>query len=600
MRWQFSLGGSVDMEEDGDTGADPTGWNLQSAISLLTQQGAKTYKPYLSAEDIAAQRQRGGGAEDQTEATAEMEEDQVRDMVVTDAERSNAERSQRKRLREDQKKQADAVEEPVSKSVDDDALAKDYFDGSGDFSLPGSADGSVRFSQLNLSRPLMRGVQAMGFVEPTAIQARVIPVALAGRDVCASAVTGSGKTAAFLLPSMERLLYRPKAVAATRVLVVTPTRELAAQCHAMGSSLAQFTDMTLSLITGGTKNLRPQEAELRSNPDIVICTPGRLIDHLRNSAGVHLDGLEILILDEVDRLLELGFREEVEELVRLCPTARQTLLFSATMSTTVEALAALSLHRPVRVGVDVHNAVASRLVQEFVRIRQGREGDRKAILMALVTRTFKERVIVFFDTKVQAHRMALAMGLLGVRCAELHGNLTQIQRLEALNAFRNQDVDVLVATDLAARGLDVPQVETVINFEMPRKAETYIHRVGRTARAGCGGRSVTLIGESRRLVMKEVLRNMAPDQREGIKTRALTAPVVAHFRSLSDSKESDLEALLEQEQQTKELRVAQMQLDKAENSILHEDEIAARPARTWFQVRRFAHLVSFHAHPVPY
>ena len=214
------------------------------------------------------------------------------------------------------------------------------------------------------------------------------------------------QTAAFLLPILERLLYRPVGVAATRVLIITPTRELAAQCHAMAATLSAFCDppLMLSLITGGTKNLRVQEAELRQCPDVVVCTPGRMIDHLANSHGVHLDELSVLVLDEVDRLLELGFKDEVEELIGHCPVNRQTLLFSATMNTTVEALAALSLKRPVRVGVDVQGHVAGRLNQEFIRIkapdRDKAEEDRAATLAALVTRTFKERCIVFFDTKV--------------------------------------------------------------------------------------------------------------------------------------------------------------------------------------------------------
>jgi ATP-dependent RNA helicase DDX27 len=201
------------------------------------------------------------------------------------------------------------------------------------------------FSELSLSRPLLRAVEAMGYITPTPIQSAVIPLAMAGRDVCASAVTGSGKTAAFSLPFLERLLLRRNDVAKIRVFVVSPTRELATQTYQVLQKLTQFTDITSALICGGKKDVKSQEATLRLRPDVVICTPGRLIDHLRNSRSVNIDDLDVLVLDEVDRLLDLGFQEEVEELVKHCPTTRQTLLFSATMTPKVEDLVKLSLHR---------------------------------------------------------------------------------------------------------------------------------------------------------------------------------------------------------------------------------------------------------------
>ena len=210
-----------------------------------------------------------------------------------------------------------------------------------------------------------------------------------------------------------------------------------------------------------------------------------------------------------------GFQDEVHEIVKSCPKERQTLLFSATMGTKVDDLIKLSLKRPVRIHITEKKRntngsveVAERLEQEFIRIRSSNEGTpRQAILLSLLTRTFQSRTIVFFDTKSDAHRLMIICGLCGIRCAELHGNLTQIQRLEALERFREGLVDVLLATDLAARGLDISDVETVINFEMPSRVETYVHRIGRTARAGRGGKACTLIGEGRRHLMKEVIRD---------------------------------------------------------------------------------------------
>ncbi len=258
------------------------------------------------------------------------------------------------------------------------------------------------FQALNLSRPFLRATDKLGYVSPTDVQADCIPHGLAGKDICASATTGSGKTAAFLLPALERLLFRPKRISTTRVLVITPTRELAVQIHSMCTSLSQFTDIRSCLILGGSKNIKAQEAELRSQPDVVVCTPGRMVDHIKNSSGVHCDSVEILILDEADKLLELGFEDEVRFLIDSCPRGRQTMLFSATMNTKVETLANVSFSsRPIKIESTTPNTVADRLIQEFIRVRASREGDREAMLLSLLSRSFKKKVIVFFDTKVR-------------------------------------------------------------------------------------------------------------------------------------------------------------------------------------------------------
>lgn len=470
------------------------------------------------------------------------------------------------------------------------------------------------FSQLNLSRPLLRGVASMGFVSPTSIQARVIPLALAGRDICASAVTGSGKTAAFLLPVMERILQRhvgSKNASSTHCLILTPTRELAAQCVSMAMSIAQFTKLRSALVVGGTKNINAQAAELRTRPDFVVGTPGRILDHLTNSPGVDFDDLEFLILDEADRLLDLGFQEEVHEIVKACPCERQTLLFSATMSTNVDELIKLSLKRPMRIRVTDKNKkrndaadssveVASRLEQEFVRVRSGNDGiNREAMVLALLTRSFSKRVIVFFDTKADAHRLMIICGLSGIKCAELHGNLTQTQRLEALEAFREGDVDVLLATDLAARGLDISSVEVVINFEMPLNVNTYVHRIGRTARIGRQGKACTLISESRRQLMKEVMKDAEQKRRKTIisnhgkmkdidtstgliRSRTIPPAVVHHFVAKIKSLEEKIKEVQQAEMVAKLDRIAEMEATKAKNMIEHRNEILSKPQKEWF------------------
>lgn len=295
--------------------------------------------------------------------------------------------------------------------------------------------------------------------------------------------------------------------------------------------------------------------------------------------------------------------------MKSCPTERQTLLFSATLGTKVDELIKLSLKRPVRIHVsgrknpDGSNGdgveVANRLEQEFVRVRSGNEGvKREAMLLSLLTRTFKSRVIVFFDTKVDAHRLMIVSGLCGIKCAELHGNLTQVQRLEALEQFREGSVDVLLATDLAARGLDISSVEAVINFEMPSRVETYVHRIGRTARAGRGGKSCTLIGEGRRHLMKEVIRDAEQKRRMvenssdrdktssastgAIRSRTVPPAVVMHFAAKITSLQPHINEVLEAEAVARMDRIAEMEAMKAQNLIEHWDEIKSRPQREWF------------------
>lgn len=326
------------------------------------------------------------------------------------------------------------------------------------------------------------------------------------------------------------------------------------------------------------------------------------MDHVLNSSGVTLERVEFLVLDEADRLLDLGFQEEVHELIRHCPTQRQTLLFSATMNTKVDDLIQLSLKRPVRVRISDKDSrssskdieVAPRLEQEFVRVRAGNEGiNREAMLLALLTRTFTKQTIVFFDTKAAAHRMMIICGLCGIKCTELHGNLTQQQRLAALDEFKRNEVDVLLASDLACRGLDIDAVKTVINFEMPSTIETYVHRIGRTARAGKGGRSCTLIGEGRRHLMKELIKDAeSKTKRNGpessndsgiIRSRAIPPAVISHFAEKIQTLEPHVDEVMQAEEVARMDRIAEMEAIKAQNIIEHSDEIKSRPQREWFQ-----------------
>jgi ATP-dependent RNA helicase DDX27 len=247
-----------------------------------------------------------------------------------------------------------------------------------------------------------------------------------GRDLVGGAVTGSGKTGAFIVPILERLLYRPKKIPTTRVVVLTPTRELAMQCHAVATKLAAFTDIKFTLAVGGL-SLKAQELELKLRPDVIIATPGRFIDHMRNSASFNVDTIEIMVLDEADRMLEDGFAEELNEILTTLPKSRQTMLFSATMTSTVDRLIQIGLNKPARVMVDSQKKTVTTLVQEFVRLRPGRDDKRMGYLAHVCKNLYKERVIVFFRQKKEAHRARIIFGLLGLTCAELHGSMNQTQ-----------------------------------------------------------------------------------------------------------------------------------------------------------------------------
>lgn len=363
----------------------------------------------------------GAGSSDEDDAAADMEDDQEHDTGSDDE--SVAQPVPHPDDEEDfSRSEGDERDDPEESARREAFFApEDKTDRSGK-----STTLSNSFPDMSLSRPILRGLASVGFTEPTPIQKKTIPVALLGKDVVGGAVTGSGKTAAFMIPILERLLYRPRKIPTSRVAILMPTRELAVQCYNVAKKLASFTDVTFCQLVGGF-SLREQETVLRSRPDVIIATPGRFIDHMRNSASFTVDTLEILVLDEADRMLEDGFADELNEILSTIPKSRQTMLFSATMTDKVDKLIRVGLNRPVRLMVDAKKQTVGTLVQEFVRLRPGREEKRLGYLLYLCENIYTDRVIIFFRQKSEAHRLRVIFGLCGLKAAELHGNMTQEQ-----------------------------------------------------------------------------------------------------------------------------------------------------------------------------
>jgi ATP-dependent RNA helicase RhlE len=342
------------------------------------------------------------------------------------------------------------------------------------------------FSSFGLHPDILKGVREMGFTRPTPIQADAIPPGLAGRDILASAATGSGKTAAFLLPILQRLLPKPRR--ATRALIITPTRELAAQIEDHARQLAVHTPIQTASVFGGVA-MGPQEHAFRAGVDVIVATPGRLLDHFRH-AYAKLDSLEVLVVDEADRMLDMGFLPDVRRVLKHLPARRQTLFFSATMPQPIAALAREILRDPVPVNVERVSAPAVGITQAVYPVT----GNLKTPLLAeLLRRGDLQNVLVFTRTKHRANRLFEALSKRGVSVERIHGNRSQPQRTQALAGFKSGRYRVLVATDIAARGIDVEALPHVVNFDVPHVPDDYIHRVGRTARAERTGDAFTFV-----------------------------------------------------------------------------------------------------------
>jgi ATP-dependent RNA helicase RhlE len=357
------------------------------------------------------------------------------------------------------------------------------------------------FKALGLHPQLVQATREMGYTEPTPIQAEAIPHVLAGRDLIATAQTGTGKTAAFLLPILHLLLSKPRGT--THVLVVTPTRELATQIEDVCIGLAYHTQLRVGLMVGGA-SMGPQEKALRGGVEVLVATPGRLLDHMRFQQS-RFDKLTILVLDEADRMFDMGFLPDIKRIIARLPARKQTLLFSATMPPVIAKLAAELLHKPQTIQIGKRSAPAVGITQAAYPVP---EGLKTPLLRHLLRHTEMPSVLVFTRTKQSAKRLARIIEQDGFAVTELHSNLSQGQRTRAMDGFRREDFQVMVATNIAARGLDVTHITHVISHDVPHVPEDYVHRIGRTARAEAQGDAFILVSPAEEKSLSQIERHI--------------------------------------------------------------------------------------------
>lgn len=358
----------------------------------------------------------------------------------------------------------------------------------------------MSFTQLGLSDNLMKAIDQQGYKSPSPIQEKAIPVILSGQDVLAAAQTGTGKTAGFSLPVLERLGKgnHPKGNH-VRALILTPTRELAAQVEQNVRELSEFTPLNTTVVFGGV-GINPQMKRLRKGVDILIATPGRLLD-LHQQNAVKFDQLETLVLDEADRMLDMGFIHDIKRIIKLLPKERQTLMFSATFSETVTALAQTLTRDPVKISTTPANTTVDKIDQRLISVDRNR---KMPALISMVKQNDWKQVLAFTRTKHGANRLSKKLDAAGIPSAAIHGNKSQGARTKALSDFKSSDINVLVATDIAARGIDISQLPVVVNVDLPNTAADYVHRIGRTGRAGAVGQAWSLVSADEYQQLKDI------------------------------------------------------------------------------------------------
>ena len=358
----------------------------------------------------------------------------------------------------------------------------------------------MSFKSLGLSEALLKAISEKGYTKPSPIQQKAIPPILEGDDVLASAQTGTGKTAGFTLPLLHLLSENPKEkYRPIRALILTPTRELAAQVYANVRAYSEYLNLRSAVIFGGV-NQKPQVATIRQGIDVLVATPGRLLD-LQNQGLLSLKRVEIFVLDEADRMLDMGFLRDIERVIKSMPDKRQNLMFSATFSKDIKKLATGILNNPRHVEATPENSTVDAITQKVYRVAKGL---KTGLIIKLITDGNWKQVLVFTRTKHGANKLCEKMGKSGISAAAIHGNKSQGARTKALSGFKNGTINVLVATDIAARGLDIPLLPHVVNFELPNISEDYVHRIGRTGRAGAKGEALSLVSADETSYLRDI------------------------------------------------------------------------------------------------
>ncbi|MDO8933716.1 MAG: DEAD/DEAH box helicase [Rhodocyclaceae bacterium] len=368
----------------------------------------------------------------------------------------------------------------------------------------------MHFTDLGLRAEILRSISEQGYDTPTPIQAQAIPLVLEGRDLMAAAQTGTGKTAGFTLPILQLLSSRDAGLSLkrfkSRALILVPTRELAVQVHESVLTYGKHLGLKSTAIYGGV-GMMPQTRALRAGVDIIVATPGRLLDHIEQR-NADLSGIEILVLDEADRMLDMGFIRDIRKIIALLPKQKQSLLFSATFSDEIRGLVSGLLRNPASVEVARRNAPAEAVAQSVYHVDRERKRD---LLIQLIDEHGWHQVLVFTRTKHGADALSERLGKAGIKSAALHGNKSQGQRQRALDDFKRLKVNVLVATDIAARGIDIDELPHVVNFELPHVAEDYVHRIGRTGRAGSSGQAISLVCVDEHRLLRDIERLLNKD-----------------------------------------------------------------------------------------
>ena len=437
---------------------------------------------------------------------------------------------------------------------------------------------NMSFCDFNVSKLILKGCSDLEFFHPTKVQEKVIPIILKNDDVFVNSETGSGKTACYLLPIIQKIITNKNSNNEIKALIILPTRELAYQCGEMLKSFVKYVDVSYNLICGGM-SIEKQTLELKNQLDIIIATPGRLIDMIYNYRSLSLEFINILVLDEADKLLELGFKDAILEIITLMKNNqnRQTLLFSATLNPKIIDLGKHTLKNPVKIKM-LESALLKNLKQKIIRmtfknLEENEFEKRMSYLIDLVRN--KKRTIIFFNTKKECHRAFVFLEKFGLASGELHSDILQTLRLKSLEDFQAGTIKFLLATDIAGRGIDIEKVKCVVNFQMPLTKERYTHRIGRTARKGYSGEAVTICNEKDRLLLKKIIKK----ENYVLGSVKINNLEIKNIYKILCENKSKINQICEEEEIEKEMLRAEKDVTKAFNVTNYKQDIMNRPRK---------------------